>query len=68
MVQDLESFVDAALVAAFLGIKRRRVLELVQIKGGIPSHPVPGRGDGTRKTNRFLLSEVRDWMLRRKNG
>jgi len=67
-MRDWESFVDAASVAAFIGITRRRVLELVQIKGGIPSHPVPGRGRNKRKTHRFLLSEVHAWMLRRRNG
>jgi hypothetical protein len=63
-----EYFVTPEVVARFLSITRRRVLELCNVKGGIPSHPVPGRGKNKRKTYRFLISEVHQWMLRRKNG
>lgn len=63
---ELEYFVAADVVAAFLNITRRRVLELVKTKGGLPSHPVPGRGKGSRRTYRFKLSEVNDWLSKRK--
>jgi len=65
---DFEPFVSANLVADFLSLTRRRVLELARQKGGIPSHPVPGRGKNKRKDHRFLISEVHAWLLRRRNG
>jgi len=65
---DFEPFVSANRVADFLSLTRRRVLELAREKGGIPSHPVPGRGKNQRKVHRFLISEVHSWLLRRKNG
>jgi len=58
-----EYFVAAEAVAAFLSLTRRRVLELARNKGGIPSHPI---GSGPRKTYRFRLSEVSDWLSKRK--
>ncbi len=61
-MQDFEPFVDADTVASFLSLTRRRVLELAREKGGVPSHPV---GTGPRKTYRFRLSEVADWLQRR---
>jgi excisionase family DNA binding protein len=61
--QQFEPFVPVEAVAKFLSLSRRRVLELARIKGGIPSHPI----GGTRKTYRFLLSEVHAW-LKRRNG
>jgi hypothetical protein len=60
---EFESFVPAEAVAKFLSLTRRRVLELARVKGGIPSHPI----GTTRKTYRFLLSEVSAW-LKRRNG
>lgn len=62
-VQQLEWFVPAETVAKYLHLSRRRVLELARVKNGIPSHPI----GGTRKTYRFLLSEVHAW-LKRRNG
>src|ERR1700730_9576460 len=51
-----ESFVDATVVAQFLSVTRRHVLDLRR-RGLIPAHPVPG--DSTkRRVWRFLLSEV----------
>ncbi len=64
---EFEPFVDAGRVASFLMLSRRRVLELARVKGGIPSHPIPGRGKNKRKDHRFLISEVAAW-LRRRNG
>src|SRR5947209_14377672 len=48
-----ERFVDEHVVARFLQITPRRVLEMAR-KGEVPSHPI-GR---TRKTWRFRVSEV----------
>jgi len=64
----LEWFVAPEVVAKHLSITRRRVLELANTKGGIPSHPMPGRGRNKRRTHRFLISEVHQWLSRRKNG
>lgn len=66
-MQDIEYFVPPETVARYLGITRRRVLELANSKT-LPSHPLPGRGRNKRKTHRFLIAEVHAWMLRRKNG
>jgi hypothetical protein len=65
-VEQFEPFVPAERVAEHIGVSRRRVLELANIKGGIPSHPMPGRGRNKRKTHRFLLSEVQAWLLKRR--
>jgi excisionase family DNA binding protein len=51
---EIEPFVDAVRGAEFLGIKRRRLLELARA-GTIPAHPI---GNGKRKTWRFRLSEL----------
>jgi|SRR3954454_21052866 Helix-turn-helix domain len=48
-----EPFVDERIIARFLQIAPRRVLEMAR-KGELPSHPI-GR---TRKTWRFRVSEV----------
>jgi excisionase family DNA binding protein len=50
----IEPFVDADRAADFLGITRRRMLEMARA-GEIPGHPI---GGGKRKTWRFRLSEV----------
>lgn len=55
-----ESFVDAAVIAAFLRCSRKHVLRLSAL-GKIPAHPLPG--SSKRKTWRYLLSEVRNTML-----
>jgi hypothetical protein len=48
-----EPFVDEHVVAGFLGIAPRRVLEMAR-KRIIPSHPIGGE----RKTWRFRISEI----------
>jgi Helix-turn-helix domain len=48
-----EPFVDEDVVAEFLDIEPRRVLEMAR-KGEIPAHPIGGQ----RKTWRFRLSEI----------
>jgi hypothetical protein len=50
----LECFVDADRAAEFLGLKRRRLLEMARA-GQIPGHPL---GTGARRTWRFRLSEI----------
>jgi hypothetical protein len=50
----LEPFVDAERAAAFLSLRRRRVLELAR-QGQIPAHPL---GQGKRREWRFRLSEL----------
>lgn len=48
-----EPFVDEHVVAAFLGIKPRRVLEMAR-RGLLPAHPL----GGCRKIWRFRISEI----------
>jgi hypothetical protein len=55
-----EQFVDAAKAAEYLCCSRKHVLKL-SISGKIPAHPLPGSSQ--RKTWRYLLTELRDWML-----
>ncbi len=55
----LEHFVDADKAAQFLSFSRKHILKLA-IRGEIPAHPL---GLGQRKTWRFLLSELRSWVL-----
>ena len=50
---DYEPFVDEHVVARFLDLEPRRVLEMARA-GELPAHPI-GR---TRKTWRFRLSEI----------
>ena len=49
-----EPYVDADMAAAFLSLRRRRVLELAR-RDLIPAHPL---GEGCRKVWRFRLSEL----------
>jgi len=60
----LEHFVDADVAARFLSLSRKHILKLA-IHGLIPAHPL---GLGQRKTWRFLLSELCDWMLSNGNS
>ena len=53
-IPEHEPFVDAAAVADFLQLRRRRVLELAR-EGVIPAYPL---GTGSRRVWRFRLSEV----------
>jgi Helix-turn-helix domain len=48
-----EPFVDEHVIASFLGIKPRRVIEMAR-KKLIPAHPIGGQ----RKTWRFRVSEI----------
>ena len=50
---DFEPFVDEHVIAEFLRIKPRRVLEMAR-RGELPSHPI----GGVRKTWRFRISEI----------
>lgn len=59
-METLEHFVDAEVASTFLGCSRKHLLKL-SILGKIPAHPLPGSGQ--RRTWRYLLSELRTWML-----
>jgi len=50
----IEPFVAAEEGAVFLGISRRRILQMARA-GEIPAHPI---GRGKRKTWRFRLGEL----------
>jgi hypothetical protein len=50
---DFEPFVDETVIADFLGIKPRRVLEMAR-RRELPCHPI----GGVRKTWRFRVSEI----------
>jgi predicted DNA-binding transcriptional regulator AlpA len=56
-----EHFVDAAKVAEFLCVSRKHVLRLPRL-GRMPAHPI---SFGERNTWRYLLSEIRVWMLKK---
>lgn len=60
-----EFYVDADEVSAFLKIDRRTAIRWAR-EGRIPAHPL--RYDGKRKTWRFLLSELDQWMRSRVNS
>ena len=59
MPEQFEYFVDATKAAEFLSFSRKHVLKLSK-QGIIPAHPL---GIGTRKTWRYLLSELRAYVL-----
>jgi excisionase family DNA binding protein len=61
-VLQFEPFVSADVVAEFLSISRRRVLELARL-GELPAHPI---GTGSRRVWRFRISEVSDHIARRR--
>jgi len=54
-----EYFVDASVAAKFLGCSRKYILRLSK-QGVIPAHPI---SFGRRVTWRYLLSELRAWVL-----
>jgi hypothetical protein len=54
----LEPFVDAARAADFLSITPRRLLDMARGQE-LPAHPL---GSGRRKTWRFLLSELHNYI------
>jgi len=59
---EIEPFVDASKGGEFLGITRRRMLELART-GKIPGHPI---GQGKRRTWRFRLSELAEEVVAKK--
>jgi excisionase family DNA binding protein len=56
-----ECFVDADEAAKFLKINRRTLLHWAR-QGALPAHPL---GHGSRKTWRFLVSELASWLRAR---
>ncbi len=59
--ESVEHFVDPKTAADFLRTSRRHVLEMVR-KGRIPGHPLDPASQ--KKEWRFLLSELRQYMLK----
>jgi excisionase family DNA binding protein len=59
--EGFEPYVSAEAAARYLDIKPKTLLEKAG-KGQIPAYPW---GDGMRKTWRFKLSEVDEWMKNR---
>lgn len=59
--KSLEHFVDPQTGAEFLRTSRKRVLEMVR-RGKIPGYPIDPHSQ--KKEWRFLLSELRDYMLK----
>jgi hypothetical protein len=57
--EQFEHFVDAAKAAEFLSLSRKHVLR-ISLQGVIPAHSL---GLGTRKTWRYLLSDLRAYVL-----
>jgi hypothetical protein len=53
-----EPYVDAGRASAFLAMPRKTLLDLAR-KGDLPGHPV---GRGPRKTWKFRISELDQWM------
>ena len=51
---------DAAVASKFLSCSRKHLLRLSD-RRLIPAHPLPGSAQ--RRTWRYLLSELRTWML-----
>ena len=51
---------DAAVASKFLSCSRKHLLRLSD-RRLIPAHPLPGSAQ--RRTWRYLLSELRAWML-----
>lgn len=62
-IPTFEPFVDEHVVAQFLNLASRRVLELAR-KGELPAHPI----GNLRKTWRFRLSEIENHFNRRPEG
>lgn len=56
-IPTFEPFVDEHVVAQFLHLTPRRVLELTR-KGELPAHPI----GNVRKTWRFRLSEIENYF------
>jgi excisionase family DNA binding protein len=60
----LEHYVDCAVAGEFLGIHARTVQQMAR-GGTIPAHPL---GEGPRRTWRFKLSELDEWMRSQVNS
>jgi hypothetical protein len=54
VMSEIEPFVDAERAAAFIGLQRRRLMQMARA-GEIPAHPI---GTGQRRTWRFRLTEL----------
>ncbi len=59
--ESFEPYVSAEKAAQYLDIKPKTLLEKAR-KGQIPAYPW---GDGTRKTWRFKISQLDEWMKSR---
>ena len=59
-----ENYVDSDEAAGFLRLNPRTVQRLAR-EGTIPAHPF---GERSRKTWRFLLSELDEWMKAKVNS
>lgn len=58
-----EHFVSAKVAAEFLGISETFMTRLARNKR-IPAHPLPTSNKNLRRTWRFRLSELREFMER----
>jgi len=56
-----EYFVSAKVAAEFLGISETFITRLARNKQ-IPAHPLPAGNKSLRRTWRFRLSELREFM------
>jgi len=61
-----EFFVDANVVAQFLGVARETVLALAR-RGELPAHELPSGTKRLRRTWRFKLSEISACMEKTRN-
>lgn len=63
-----EEWVDAKVVAAYLGVTQAYVLKLALL-GKIPASPLPTTNDrGRRHRWRFRLSDIQAWMETRQEA
>jgi excisionase family DNA binding protein len=63
-----EPYAKATEIAALLGVTRAYVLKLALL-GKLPGYQLPPlRGTGERTRWRFRISEIEDWMGRRRTG
>ncbi len=58
---DQENYVSATVAADFLGISETFVMKLAR-NNQIPAHPLPIGKTAVRRTWRFRLSELREFM------
>ena len=62
-MSEIEPFVDAERASTFLGLQRRRLLQMARA-GEVPAHPI---GTGPRRTWRFRLSELSEAIVARQS-